>query len=736
MTEPLSDVLWPVDESGEALLAATRAVRLPHRNVSLRRLPAKIMRTPSDNNVEQRLSHWIESAARHIGLEANAVCAEYSAVRSLVESCAPAMLRIKTTEYDGLLVIVGRRRNRLRIIRPDLATSFVDVGAVESAMRSPLDAEHAGVIDRLLDDIDLSARRRQTARAALLQKRLSRDPVGRCWLLRVSGRNDVSWSHWLPVLLGAHVIDQMCWIVSWWVLGWMTFTGRLDTGWLVAWSLLLACIIPFRLLSEAAGGYLSLEFNVSLRRRLLTGTLQLDPDEVRTSGAGSFIGRALEVDSLEQLALTGGLQSLLSGVELISAFVVLGPIAGQWLLALLLAAIVAASVAQAAGLFKQRMRWTKERLALTAQLVERLVGHRTTVAQEPEQDGLRAADRAIDRYGRESQVLDGSFRRLQVIPTRVWLLAALLVLSPSFATGETSVTSLAVAMAGILFARQGLQRLLEGLDRIVGAGVSWKQLKQFLDAARRPVEAGDPDFSVCEAGEQQSDASHHSNGEASQQPVVVEGRKLMFRHPNRNEPVLNGVDITIRRRDRILLQGASGGGKSTLAAVLAGSRIPTSGVRLLQGLDQPTLGENWRRRVVLAPQFHDNHVLMGTFLYNLLLGRNWPPSEQDVQQAEEVCRELELGPLLDRMPGGLLQMVGETGWQLSHGERSRLFLARALLQESDMMILDESFAALDPVTLRQILPRIIRRGPAMIVIAHTRGRRSLVFNDLRYSRPE
>ena len=83
-----------------------------------------------------------------------------------------------------------------------------------------------------------------------------------------------------------------------------------------------------------------------------------------------------------------------------------------------------------------------------------------------------------------------------------------------------------------------------------------------------------------------------------------------------------------------------------------------------------------------------------------------------------MCRELGLGELLDRMPAGLLQMVGETGWQLSHGERSRLYIARALLQGSEMMIFDESFAALDPETLRQSLSCVLRRAPTLMVIAH------------------
>jgi ATP-binding cassette subfamily B protein len=70
------------------------------------------------------------------------------------------------------------------------------------------------------------------------------------------------------------------------------------------------------------------------------------------------------------------------------------------------------------------------------------------------------------------------------------------------------------------------------------------------------------------------------------------------------------------------------------------------------------------------------------------------------------------------MPSGVLQSVGETGWQLSHGERSRLFLARALLQNPDVLILDESFAQLDPETMGLALDAVVARAPAILLIAH------------------
>ncbi len=85
------------------------------------------------------------------------------------------------------------------------------------------------------------------------------------------------------------------------------------------------------------------------------------------------------------------------------------------------------------------------------------------------------------------------------------------------------------------------------------------------------------------------------------------------------------------------------------------------------------------------------------------MGRRWPALPEDMEAAEALCRELGLDELLDRMPAGMLQIVGDTGWRLSHGERSRLFVARALLQGADLVMLDESFAAIDSGMLASVV---------------------------------
>jgi ATP-binding cassette subfamily B protein len=199
---------------------------------------------------------------------------------------------------------------------------------------------------------------------------------------------------------------------------------------------------------------------------------------------------------------------------------------------------------------------------------------------------------------------------------------------------------------------------------------------------------------------------------------LIDASQLTYRYQEQGEAVLKNCNLSILHGERILLEGDSGGGKSTLASLLVGMRIADSGLLLLNGLDRFTLGDNWHRLATVSPQFHENHILSGSLAFNLLMGRQWPAREEDIALARELCEELGLGELIDRMPSGMMQRVGETGWQLSHGERSRIFLARALLQRAQLTVLDESFAALDPQTLERCLRCASQRSQTLLVIAH------------------
>jgi ATP-binding cassette subfamily B protein len=298
---------------------------------------------------------------------------------------------------------------------------------------------------------------------------------------------------------------------------------------------------------------------------------------------------------------------------------------------------------------------------------------------------------------------------MRVILPRGWLLLSLCALAIPFVRGTASAASLAVTLGGSLFAWWSFWKMVRGLTDLADAAVAWRQVAPIFHAAARRERVA-PGAALLAAAPPSKDSG---------EKVVVEAHDLVFRYGQRADPALAGCTLTVKAGERLLLEGPSGGGKSTLGSVLSGLRIPQSGLLLLEGLDRHSLGlDGWRRRAVAAPQFQENHVLTDTFAFNLLMGREWPPRPGDFEEAEAVCRELGLGEVLDRMPAGLLQMVGESGWQLSHGEKSRLYIARALLQRAELIVLDESFAALDPESLRRALGCVLERARTLLVIAH------------------
>jgi ATP-binding cassette subfamily B protein len=701
---------WPAARLGEALGALADRARLGGPGGTAAAAPPRPPEGAPD------LGPWIEAAAGWRGIEAEPVEAAYPGVGAMVRTAGPALLRLPGGTGPCFLALLAGRGACVTLLTPELRPVEVPAEAVRAALCRDAAAAHSDEVERILAEAGVRKHRAGRARSALLRELLAAHRVGGCWLLRPAGTapfttqaREARLPRLLALLLVAHLAGYGLLVASWWLLGAIALGGRLDRGWLAAWLLLLLTLIPFRLLVTTAGGRLSIRAGALLKRRLLGGALRLEPDEIRHLGAGQLLGRVLESGVIEQAALTGGFLGLTAALELVVAGAVLASGAGGPTHALLLLGTAAAALLLGARYYRRRRRWTDERLDLTNGLVERMIGHRTRLAQEPGARRHDGDDHALARYLDGSRDLDRSAALLQAVVPRGWLIVGLLGLAPAFVTGSGSPAALAVGLGGVLLAQRALRNLVDGLERLAGAALAWNRVRPLWQAAARPEPAGHPGLMAPPPA-----AGPGRNGRP-----LLEACDVAFRHPGRAEPVLRGVALQVRAGDRLLLEGPSGGGKSTLAGLLSGSRVPAGGLLLLDGLDRATLGAaGWRRRVVLAPQFHENHVLMGTFAFNALMGRGWPPRPGDVAEAERVCRALGLGPLLERMPAGMLQQVGETGWQLSHGEKSRLFIARALLQGADLVLLDESFAALDPETLRRTLGYVLEQAPTVLVIAH------------------
>ena len=481
------------------------------------------------------------------------------------------------------------------------------------------------------------------------------------------------------------------WVAAWWMVGRGALEGVLDRGWLLGWALLLFTLLPLRLTTTWLQGRIAVRAGGLLKERILYGALRLDPDEMRRYGAGQFLGRVIETEAMESLGLGGGLLAVMSGIELIVA----GVLGGFGARTASIPALVAIWTVFTGWLLLRYYRcasqWGACRVAMTDELVERMVGHRTRLVQEPPERRHQAEDESLEAYHAMSRRMDQCASSLTALVPRGWLVIGLASVAPAFAAGSLSPESLAIRLGVLVLAFRAFKKLGSGAPQLAQAFIAWKQARSLVDAGNRSESSGVPSLAGA--------TTQPSTGD-----VVVEARNVVFQYRGRHTPVLRDCGLRIRAGDRILLDGPSGEGKSTLASIIGGVRSPMSGLVLAGGLDRASLGaRGWRRRVAMAPQFHENHMITGPLAFNLLMSKSGSITDADIREAETVCEELGLGDLLQRMPAGIMQMVGEGGWQLSHGERGRVYLARALLQKPNVVVLDESLAALDSGNLKRAI---------------------------------
>lgn len=663
-----------------------------------------------------RRAGLVDPGASVVAVDRHSVHARYGTLPDLVRTAGPAFLTCFRTDGPPSVVAVlgpGDLWGRVPVLLPSGGVRRIRISWLVRQLREAVEAAEAPRVEALLDAAGMTGRRRRRARERLLAARLEGRPVGGGLLVRAAPDAPVAAavrdSRVLPGLalaLAARMSGSVVLVGGWWLIGEGALAGRLSLGWVVGWGLLLATGL---LLEQASGwgqGLAALRGAVWTKATLLRGAMRADPQRYRAGGVGGALARVSESQALEDLVLSGGLRGLLTLTDLLAALWIFlqlpGPL-GSSLVVLLVFGVVV-GLFGSLRLWTVQRRWTEGRRELTRVLVERMQGHRTRRLQARDEERVAGEDVLLTRYHGASRRFDDHLLTMGSVLGGGWGALAFAGIGAWFASSAApSAGVLAAAVGATLLAQGALLALSGALDGLAAAAIAWVEVRPLLAAARRPLPGGRVDLPEAPA--------------APGSPLI-QARGLRFGWEGRPE-VLRGVDLELAMGDRVLLTGASGSGKSTLVSLLTGSRRPTEGLLLFRGLDPATARpRSWRAHAVCAPQFHDNHVFEGTLAFNLLLGRSWPPSRQELGEAEGLCRELGLGPLIDRMPAGLGQTVGTSGWQLSHGERSRVFLARALLQDAEVVVLDESFAALDPVLLHQCMAVARRRARTLVVVAH------------------
>jgi NHLM bacteriocin system ABC transporter peptidase/ATP-binding protein len=178
-------------------------------------------------------------------------------------------------------------------------------------------------------------------------------------------------------------------------------------------------------------------------------------------------------------------------------------------------------------------------------------------------------------------------------------------------------------------------------------------------------------------------------------------------------PLIEHLDLRMQPGRRVALVGASGSGKSTVGRLAAGLLEPTSGSITFDGLTR----QEWTRQsMAAAVSYVDQQVTLfeGTVRDNVCL---WDAEIPDAQVVAAL-KDAEILAEISRRPGGMTSRVAEGGANYSGGQRQRLELARALVSNPTLLILDEATSAMDPVTEHAVMDNLRRRGCALLVIAH------------------
>lgn len=179
--------------------------------------------------------------------------------------------------------------------------------------------------------------------------------------------------------------------------------------------------------------------------------------------------------------------------------------------------------------------------------------------------------------------------------------------------------------------------------------------------------------------------------------------------------ILSGVNVTIPEGHRVAFVGPSGAGKSSLLDAIAAFHIPSSGSVNIGGRSIDEIGtHHWYKLISYVTQ--DVQLLGGSLRDNLLLAKP-EASNEELQQAIEAAG---LAAFVAGLPEGLDTHIGENGNQLSGGERQRVSIARALLHDAPILLLDEITSALDETTQSEVLESIARlsEGKTVITVAH------------------
>jgi thiol reductant ABC exporter CydC subunit len=428
----------------------------------------------------------------------------------------------------------------------------------------------------------------------------------------------------------------------------------------------------------------------------------LAPAELEGFRRGDLLTRMIgDVDALQGLYLRGigpVLVAVAAGAACVGATAAFLPAAAVVLAAGLVVGglgvpVFAGRLGRAAG-----RRQAQARGELTAEIDELLRAAPELVlygAEERTLARVRSADRELDRLGRRDALVGGIADALSTLVAGLTVVGVLAV--SVRAHEEGALDRVLVAMLALL--------ALASFEAVTGLPSAARELSGTLAAGRRVLELIDRRPAV-------EDPASPLDLPPGAPSVTLEG--VTARYGREEVPVLQDFDLQLEPGRSVALVGPSGAGKTTVTNLLLRFLDPEQGRATIAGRDlRDYRQEDVRRTFALAGQ--EAHVFASTIRANLLLAR----PDADESEVDQALRSAHLDDWVASLPGGLETLVGEDGSRLSGGQRQRLTLARALLSDAPVLILDEPTAHLDPETARAVVGDVVDAAGSRTVLLIT-----------------
>lgn len=454
-----------------------------------------------------------------------------------------------------------------------------------------------------------------------------------------------------------------------------------------------------RLVSHDAVLRMLADLRVSVYRRLE----RIAPAGLREHRRGDLLSRLVaDADALQDYWLRWLLPvgtAVLVGSGSVAFTAWLLPEAGAALAVGLLAAGVGVPLVSGACARRAERRLAPARGELATRVADLLTGTaELTVAGALEErvSRTRESDGRLTRITARGAAAAGLGGGLSALVCGLTVVAAAAAAADAVHGGRLSGVAMAVAVLTPLAAFEAVTGLPLAVQYRQRVRRSAERVYEVLDA---PVPVAEPEQPAA----------------APSSPFPLRLRGITARHPGQEDDALRGVDLTLEAGRRIAVVGASGSGKTTLAQVLLRFLDPRGGTYTLAGTDARTLdGDHVRALVGLCAQ--DAHLFDSSVRENLRLARTGA-GEQQLRDALAAARLLDWA---DGLPEGLDTLIGEHGERISGGQRQRLALARALLADFPVLVLDEPAEHLDLATADALTADLLAatEGRTTVLITH------------------